>query len=746
MTTTLTDVEKMRRLPWLVTGDVLNIAFVLLTFTGSIFVLFLDELGLDDAQIGFMLSLVPFAGIIAPFTAPIAIRFGYKRTFITFWGIRKFVMMLLLLTPMITFRFGPGRAFYWVAVIFVGFALCRAFAENGSYPWKKEVVPDSIRGKFAAISSMSTTIASIIVTTAASFVVDAGAGLNRFMFLIAAGISLGLVGVWAYSRVPAETPEQRRRPDTGHLKGMWQALHDRDFIFFLGALGLATIGGSSIMSFIPLYMKEQIGLSEGNVVLLSIGTYTGALVSSYLWGWAADRYGSQPVMQSSLYLMLLLPIAWFLLPRHNNMSTALAMGIAFLAGIATLAWQISWMRYLFINAMPAEKRSSYTALYYAWYGVVSGFGPLLAGQILNLSQNISAGFFIFTLDPYTPLFILSLTLLGVSIGLVSRLRGEDATPFRRFAGMFVRGNPVRALESLIQYNFSGDEMTRLTITERMGDAQSLLSTNELIEALSDPSFNVRYQAIHSIGRMPPDPALVDALLSLLDEEPSELSFVVTRSLGRLEDKRAVEPLRKLLFSGYHLLEANSARALGMLGDTDSIPHLLEKFRNEPSLVLRVAYATALGKLHATEAIGELFTLLRNTEAEVPRGEIGLALARIAGDERYYMQQWRSLRSNPNTATAQALLALQKLAKQPARESFITLTETGAQHFAKGDSAQGATLLQEMLRQLPEDNLDKSLVSVLHECADSLAQFGNTRIEFILLSLHTLNIALRQDDN
>jgi MFS-type transporter involved in bile tolerance (Atg22 family) len=745
MTTTVTEVERIRRLPWLVTGDVFNIAFVLLTFSGPVFVLFLDELQLDKAQIGFMLSLVPFVGVIAPFIAPMAGRLGYKRVFITFWTIRKFIITLLLLTPLVMARSGPANTFYWVAFIIFWFAICRAIAETGSYPWKKEVIPDSIRGKFTAISSMSTTITSLIVTTAASFVIDTGAGLNRFMILIAIGIGLGFLGVWAYSRMSGESPDRRQQAGPGHLRSMWQALHDRSFLLFLGTLGVATVGSSAVMSFVPLFMKQEVGLSEGNVVLLSIGTYIGAFISSYLWGWATDRYGSQPVMQFSLMVMLLPPIAWFLMPRHHNLSFALAIAIAFVSGIANLAWQISWVRYLFVNAIPAENKSPYIALYYAWVGFVNGLGPLLAGQILDISQHLGAGFFIFTVDAYTPLFGLSLTLLVVSILFVTRLRSDDATTFRRFTSMFLRGNPVRALESLVLYNFSGDEITRVSTTERMGDAQSPLSTNELIEALSDPSFNVRYHAINSIGRMPPEPELIDALLKILDESPSELSFVVTRSLGRLGDKRAVEPLRKLLFSGYHLLEANSARALAMLGDTDSIPHLLKKLRQEPSDTLRVAYATALGKLRAAEAIPELFGLLRQTESEVLRGEIGLALARIAGDERYYMQQWRSLHSNPNTATAQAILALQKLAKQP-EAAFATLTETCARHFAEGDSVQGAAILKDLLCQLPKDNLDKTLVSILHECANGLAEFGHTRIEFILLSLHTLDLALRQNGN
>ncbi|MBI1878485.1 MAG: MFS transporter, partial [Chloroflexi bacterium] len=435
-------------------------------------------------------------------------------------------------------------------VIFA-FALCRAIAETGGYSWRKEAVPGSVQGKYSALSNMLMTLGSILVTAAASYVIGWGAGLGRFMLLISIGIGFGFVSIWSYTHVPGSGPVARRRSGSSHLQGMQQALKDRDFVFFLSALGLATLGGTAVISFIPLFMKQQVGLDDSQVVLLSIGTYTGALLPSYLWGWAADRYGSKPGMQFSLDLMLLLPIAWFLIPRHCSLCMPLAMLIA---------------------------------------------APLLAGQLLELAQGFEADFVIFELDLYSPLFMLSLILLTAGVIAVSKLHSSEATPFKKFAGLFVQGNPLRALESVILYNFAGDEVTRMTTTERMGDAKNPLSSRELIEALKDPSFNVRYEAVHSIGRMPPEPELVEALLEMLAESPSELTFAVARSLGRLGDPRAIPSLRKLLFSGYHLLEASSARALAMLADVDSILHILDKFRQESHNGLRVTYASALGIL------------------------------------------------------------------------------------------------------------------------------------------------------
>ena len=450
-------------------------------------------------------------------------------------------------------------------------------------------------------------------------------------------------------------------------------------------------------------------------------------------------------MQFSLCFMIVLPAAWFFMPKHSPLSLPLGLTIALVAGVATLAWQISWLRYLYVNAVPPRREAPYLAVYYAWFGFASGFGPLLAGQMIALSRRLAVTVGPLSLDPYTPLFGLSVILLIAAVFTVAKLPSADATTFRRLAGMFLRGNPIRALNSLIQYNFSGSEMTRVTTTERMGDAQNLLSTQELIEALNDPSFNVRYEAIHSIGRLPPEPELVEALLAALQAGQSELSFVIIQALGRLGDRQAIQPLRELLDTDYHLLAAHSARALARLGDTASIPRLLAKFRSESNDILRIAYISALGSLGCTEALAEIFELLRQTPGEAQRGEIGLALARLAGDEQYYMQHWRSLRANPNTATAQALLALAKKAKHLKLDTCANLAEQAANYYAQGDPHQGTALLSELIDQLGPETLDKTLVYILHECARNIAEFGHSRPEFVLLSLHTLNLALQEFD-
>jgi MFS family permease len=97
-----TEAQKIRALPWNLVNGVLTNIFYLWTFGGSVFVLFLNELGLPKGQIGTLLSLFPFCGLLALWFAPLATRLGRKRVFIAGYGTRYFIIAGLLGLPWIT--------------------------------------------------------------------------------------------------------------------------------------------------------------------------------------------------------------------------------------------------------------------------------------------------------------------------------------------------------------------------------------------------------------------------------------------------------------------------------------------------------------------------------------------------------------------------------------------------------------------------------------------------------------------
>lgn len=729
----LTNAEKIRRLPWHVAMNATNTVFAQLTFFGSAFILFLDELDLNASQIGFLLSLLPFFGIVAIFIAPQVARFGYKRTFLLFWGTRKFITAGLLLVPWVAVSFGAEATLVFVTVIVMGFALCRAVAETAVYPWIQEYVPNSIRGKHSATNDMVSRVTTILSIAFAGFMLGLAGGLERYLVLFGIAFVFGLIAVWCAAHLPGGAPTQST---TTRYRDMPKVLRDRNFLLFVAGIGVVTIGTTPIASFLPLFMLQQIGLSESAVVWLAIGTTIGGFLMVYFVGWAADRYGSKPVMLSGLYGKVLLPIAWLLMPRFSEWSLPVALGIAVVAGIVEIAWAIGVGRLLFVNIVPYEKRSEYMAVYYTLIGIIGGVSQLIGGVILDATAGISGQLGFIVLDPFTPLFVGGFVLTFVSALIFTRVHAATDITMSEFAGMFIHGNPFLALESMIRYYRAKDERAAVVSTERMGHTNSPLTVDEMLEALKDPRFNVRFEAIISIARMNSDPRLVKALCKILDGTELSLSVIAAWALGRMGNEYALPTLRSGLNSTYKSIQAHCARSLGTLGDKASIPVLHERLKVETDKGLRIAYASALGNLHAEEALDRLFEVLHSTKNEGARMELALAVARVIGGEQHFVRLLRQMRQDKGTTAAQVLMAWKRRAH--AEGSLAELSSEMVNAFAADHFTEGTALLSQVIGQMANGD-HAAPEKILHECAARFDEFGADRHEYLLLALHTLEM-------
>ena len=136
---------------------------------GSILVLFLDELGLRKEQIGLLNGLIFLPGPIALFIAPYLARFGSKRSLIIFYGARKIVAALLILTPGVFAAWGESVAFAYVFAVMVLYGLCRVIAETAFYPWIQEFVPDRVRGQYMAVCNIAGTLTGILAVAWSSY-------------------------------------------------------------------------------------------------------------------------------------------------------------------------------------------------------------------------------------------------------------------------------------------------------------------------------------------------------------------------------------------------------------------------------------------------------------------------------------------------------------------------------------------------------------------------------------------------
>lgn len=412
-------------MPWFLAQGVLNTVFALWTFGGSLFLLFLNELGLPKGQIGAVLALFPFCGVLALWFAPVATRWGRKRVFLAGYGIRKVVMALLLLLPWVLNAAGKTAGLIFLFGVIIVFALLRALAETAYYPWSQEFIPNRIRGKITGISTMLGTLAAGVALGIAGLVIGHGTGLPRFLVLIAAGCFLGLLGVVVMIKVPGGAPRPDAVSASVHGVKMLQALRDRNFVAFLGGSGCVTIGTMLFTSFLPLYVKEQLGIASGTVVALDIVVMAGGALAGLFLGWAADRVGSRPVLMSTAAMILLVPLGWLLLPQQISHAVAWCAVLYFVNGVAASGILIASSRLLFNSVIPPDQSTAYTAIYYSWSGVTGGIAPLLAGALLTTCGNWQTRIGGVLLDGHGLIFLGALLLLAAGWWLYGFVRPDD---------------------------------------------------------------------------------------------------------------------------------------------------------------------------------------------------------------------------------------------------------------------------------------------------------------------------------
>jgi HEAT repeat protein len=352
----------------------------------------------------------------------------------------------------------------------------------------------------------------------------------------------------------------------------------------------------------------------------------------------------------------------------------------------------------------------------------------------------------FPLDQYTLLFGLGLVLMASSLLLLRQIHDDKVVGVGQFMGLFLKGNPFLAMSSLIGYHLAQDEQAVVSMTERMGQTRSSLTVDELLEALTDPRFNVRYEAVIAISRSRPDPRLIEALVNILHGSELALGGNAAWALGRLGDEQAIDPLRQGLDAPYKSIQVQSARALGTLGDIEVIPILLERLEHEPDKGLQIAYASALGRLQAKEATASLLQTLETTENEGARLELALALARVVGNEGHFIRLMRHFRLDAGTAASQALTEYKRKLNSKHHDNrdpdtLLRLDES-ADALARQNLPQGIDLLIDFVQQqtavpAPAAVNDPGQI-ILQRCTAALNSYHAERPEYLLLLLHILN--------
>lgn len=139
-------------------------------------------------------------------------------------------------------------------------------------------------------------------------------------------------------------------------------------------------------------------------------------------------------------------------------------------------------------------------------------------------------------------------------------------------------------------------------------------------------WGVSRTATHALVRMP-EPPVAD-LLGWLEDDEYDIREVAVDALGEIGDKRAVEPLMRVL-ERHDGPSRGAIRALGELGDIRAVEPIIPFLRVRDALTRQIA-AQALGRLGDRRAIDPLVAAVKDKDKDV-REAAAEALRRFDDD-------------------------------------------------------------------------------------------------------------------
>lgn len=739
------DYDKLRRIPYLYAFNVLNMAALVCTVNSPL-ALFAAELGIEKGRIGMLAGIMPFAQVLCIAFLPLVL--AHSQRFITgaAYASRYFFVLPWIAAP---FLGSPTQAFWLLFGCMTAFSISRTLAETAIYPWSQEYTPRQMRGRISGVTSLAMLPIALGGSVLIQLWLDSRTGIERYFPVFIGGALFGLSSVLSLIGLRGGAP----RPDTPRglaaIRAMRTPVRDGNFWLYLYSSGTQYFAYTTINLFLVLFFRDRLGLSSGQLVLLIALVPVGGALGGLIAGWFVDRYGTRAIRVTLQSWQVVLLLSLLLIRPGAAFPELIAGTIFFLLGMLFQS-SIAVGGIYMLNYVPPAHKENYMTLAYASDGIIGGGASLLAGLLLQILDAHTPTLLGMTVDSYDTLFVVCAMVVATSALAFAALRETGATGVRAFFANFGSGSAIRALLSIPRYGALTSEERRQELTYGFGFTRSALVKEELIAALTDPSFDVRHEAIQSLGRLPPAPAVIRALDATLDDSGlEELQYAALTSLGRLHAKASGPRIAAFLDSPSPLLRARAIRSLGDIRAEAYLPRIRQLLCDDPEDNCRLASVSALGKYGDAASVPHLVGLYAQLAAadaapDAPHSTVVLlALAKILGLEASFSREWRFEQAMTGRRLPRLIERLAwTIRRMPGKQSGelgarIKATALGV---GTGDTRDAFLALQTLLPRIeaspyPEATLVAELLRGTRQLAEP------HRVLLILLALATRKVLL-----
>ncbi|MFC2041459.1 MFS transporter [Chloroflexota bacterium] len=417
---TLSEQEVKTGLRWLTWEGTVSMGFNSIT-TSGILVAFALAIGASNFHIG-ILAAIPF--IMQLFQIP-SILFveklrRRKAIAVLSWLPAQLLWIPIALIPV--FLSVPGStAISLLLVLMAARGFLSAIVNSAWNGWIRDLVPQSILGRFFSRRMAFATFAGVVFSLGAAFFIDYWRtqvpGENTVFgytyVLLFGALFLGLASPIFMSLMP----EPLMQPITGPQPSLGQRLtapfRDTNFRRLLQFLFYWGFASNLAIPFFAVHMLQRLGLPISWVIALSILSQMFNILFLRVWGTFADRFGNKSVLSVGVSLYLLVIIGWIFttMPERYFLTIPLLVILHIFAGIASAAVTFT-VGTIGLKLAPQGEATSYLAGASLATNLGAGLGPL-AGGLLADFFNVRQLHLTFTwIDPASTIQLPAMSIIG----------------------------------------------------------------------------------------------------------------------------------------------------------------------------------------------------------------------------------------------------------------------------------------------------------------------------------------------
>jgi MFS family permease len=196
-------------------------------------------------------------------------------------------------------------------------------------------------------------------------------------------------------------------------------------------------------AFTVAFLRTEVGMSEGAILLTTAISFLGGLSSLWLLGSRLDRLGSKPVLTFCFAAWLAVLAGWICLSgRVIAMNLTLLIALQFFMGLLAALVQMSNTR-LAMAVIPVMGRNHFFAIYSVVNNVTLGIAPVAWGLLIDAVGTRAPVWLGLSWNRFTIFFAAAAVAYVFALALSRRLHEPDAASMEELLRELLIQSPQR---------------------------------------------------------------------------------------------------------------------------------------------------------------------------------------------------------------------------------------------------------------------------------------------------------------